>query len=93
MELGTQLQNYATQTPKQCPHPINKVDDNRFCLACGTQLPPAKVDTIAAQAQTIKRLADALEVALSLDERTNLDENVWSMNARALLAEIRGKHA
>jgi len=57
-------------------------------------------DIITAQAATIERLADALEFALNPFTYKTWPEH-WTLNdveqataaARALLAEIRGKHA
>jgi len=53
--------------------------------------------TIEAQAKTIERLADALESVLAyadtVDEGITTPEEYKPMiDARALLAEIRGKH-
>jgi len=56
----------------------------------------ARDATIVTQAQTIERLADALEFALTAEAPsgwTMLDIQKAEAAARALLAEIRGKHA
>ena len=54
-------------------------------------------DTITSDAQTIERLADALEECVFIMEKAGLEPESYgdliTKAARALLAEIRGKHA
>jgi hypothetical protein len=64
-DFGNQLQNYAQGTnTNKCQHPINMIDGNDVCQACGTQLtikaPVNKDAIIAAQAETIRQLREAL---------------------------------
>ncbi len=104
-KFGNKLQDYASGANQngECQHPINKVNEQRFCTNCNTQLiapvktsPAARIAELEAQN---KRLVEALgDTNAALIVTANdlsrhggyAGENAYKIvtNARALLAEL-----